>query len=66
MRHSIPIVLLLLGLAVIPVHAETPVTLCDLITDPAAYDRKVVAIAAFVSHGFEDFTLFDHTCPKQL
>lgn len=65
MRHGIPIVLLLLGLAVIPVHAETPVTLCDLITDPAAYDRKVVEIAAFVSHGFEDFTLFDPRCSDE-
>jgi len=43
-------------------HAEAPITLCDLAKDPAAYDRKVVEITAFVSHGFEDFTLFDPLC----
>ena len=44
-------------------HAEAPVTLCDLAADPAAYDHRSIEITAFVSHGFEDFTLFDPRCP---
>lgn len=41
----------------------SPVTLCDLTADPVAYDRQAVEITTFVSHGFEDFTLFDPRCP---
>ncbi len=44
--------------------AEVPV--CDLLADPAAHDREVVELTAFVSHGFEDFTLFDPRCPAGL
>ena len=38
------------------------VTLCQLRTDPAAYNHKLVEVTAFVSKGFENFTLFDPTC----
>jgi len=31
-------------------------------SDPAAYNRKVVEVTAFASHGFENFTLFDPSC----
>lgn len=47
--------------------AETPVnvTVCDLQNDPAKYNRQLVKITGFVSHGFEDFGLFDPTCQGQ-
>lgn len=35
---------------------------CEIKKDPAAWDRSLVQVTAFVSHGFEDFTLFDPTC----
>lgn len=40
------------------------VTPCQLKTDPPTYDHKVVRVTGFVSHGFEDFTLFDPRCPS--
>jgi hypothetical protein len=47
-----------------PARAQEPerVTLCQLQSDPAAFNRHVVEVTAFASHGFEDFTLFDPTC----
>jgi len=59
--------LLILTLAVPPVgHCQEPetVTPCQLKSDPATYNQKVVAVTGFVSHGFEDFGLFDPTCPS--
>ncbi len=41
------------------------VTLCQLQTDPAAYNHKLIEITAFVSKGFEDFSLFDPACSKR-
>lgn len=38
------------------------VTLCQLQTDPASYNHKLVEVTAFVSKGFEDFALFDPNC----
>jgi hypothetical protein len=40
------------------------VTVCQLKNDPPAYNHKLVELTAFVSHDFEDFTLFDPTCPS--
>jgi hypothetical protein len=42
------------------------VTFCDLIAKPQEYDREVVEVVAFVSHGFEDFTLFDPRCSSEM
>jgi len=39
------------------------VNVCQLKDDPAAYNHKLVQVTGFISHGFEDFTLFDPTCP---
>ena len=39
------------------------VTVCQLKSDPPAYNHKLVEVTGFVSHDFEDFTLFDPTCP---
>lgn len=40
------------------------VTACQLKNNPPAYNHKLVQVTAFVSHDFEDFTLFDPTCPE--
>lgn len=38
------------------------VSVCQLKNDPAAYNHKLVEVTAFVSHAFEDFSLFDPSC----
>jgi len=38
------------------------VTVCQIQKDPPAFDHKLVEVEAFVSQGFEDFTLFDPSC----
>jgi hypothetical protein len=40
------------------------VTACQLMKEPARYNHKLVEVTSFVSHDFEDFTLFDPTCPS--
>jgi hypothetical protein len=40
------------------------VSVCQLKNDPPAYNHKLVVVTGFVSHGFEDFTLFDPDCPS--
>lgn len=48
-------------------HCEEPpqiVTVCQLKNDPPAYNHRLIEVRAFVSHDFEDFTLFDPTCPS--
>jgi hypothetical protein len=40
------------------------VTVCQLKGDPPAYNHKLVEVTGFVSHDFEDYTLFDPTCPS--
>jgi hypothetical protein len=37
-------------------------TVCQIKSNPAAYDHKLVQVTAFASHGFENFTLFDPEC----
>src|ERR1700730_2928252 len=46
--------------------AETPqkVMPCSLKTDPEAYDHRLMEVSGFVSHGFEDFSLIDPSCPS--
>lgn len=45
---------------------EEPVktTVCQLKNNPPAYNHKLVEVSGFVSHAFEDFTLFDPSCPS--
>lgn len=45
---------------------EEPIkaTACQLKSDPPAYNHKLVEVSSFVSHDFEDFTLFDPACPS--
>jgi hypothetical protein len=35
---------------------------CDLANDPAAYNHELIRITAFVTHGFEDFGIYDPSC----
>jgi hypothetical protein len=41
------------------------VTMCQLRTEPSKYNRKLVKVTGFISHGFEDFGLFDPSCTPQ-
>jgi hypothetical protein len=45
-------------------RAEEPVkvSVCQLQADPAAYSHKLVEVEGFVSHDFEDFSLFEPGC----
>src|SRR5260370_8423474 len=38
------------------------VTICQLKSDPAKYNHKLIEVTGFISHGFEDFGLFDPMC----
>jgi len=38
------------------------VPICDLSKNQAAYNHKMIQVEGFISHDFEDFTLFDPTC----
>jgi len=38
------------------------VTYCELANDPAAYNRGLLRLTAFVTHGFEDFALTQPDC----
>src|SRR5215831_12283714 len=45
-------------------YCEEPVgvTICQLKNNPPAFNHKLVEVSGFVSHAFEDFSLFDPTC----
>jgi hypothetical protein len=43
---------------------RTKVTVCQLKENPAAYNHKLVEVTGFISHAFEDFTIFDPACPS--
>jgi len=47
-------------------YCEEPlsVTVCQLKNDPPAFNHKLVEVSGFVSHAFEDFSLFDPMCPS--
>jgi hypothetical protein len=40
------------------------ISVCQLKSAPDAYNHKLVEVTGFVSHGFEDFTLFDPKCGR--
>jgi hypothetical protein len=40
------------------------VAVCDLKANPTAYNHRLIEVVGFVSHGFEDFGLFDPSCPE--
>jgi hypothetical protein len=43
-------------------QSPEPVSACDLQNKPSAYNHKLISVEGFVSHDFEDFTLFDPSC----
>jgi hypothetical protein len=61
------LLLALLSFAILS-RAEAPakVSLCDLKKDRARYNHKLIEVTGFVSHGFENFTLFDPSCTGPL
>src|SRR5690348_15956689 len=42
------------------------VDVCRLQADPAAYNRKLIEVSGFVLHGFEQFSLSDSKCLREL
>lgn len=38
------------------------VTICELKKNPGAFNHKLVKLTGFVSHGFEDFGVYDPEC----
>jgi ferredoxin-thioredoxin reductase catalytic subunit len=49
---------------VVKAEKRLKVSPCELKKDPGLYNHKLVEVTGFVSHGFENFTLFDPTCPE--
>ena len=45
-------------------EAAIDVPLCQLLSDPGAYDHKLIRVTGRVSRGFEDFGLHDPSCPE--
>jgi hypothetical protein len=41
------------------------VSICQLKKNPDVYNQKLVEVVGFVSHDFEDFSLFDPECPSR-
>jgi hypothetical protein len=41
------------------------VSLCQLEKDPPTYNLKLIEVTGFVSHGFEDFGVFDPECAER-
>ena len=35
---------------------------CELKNDPGAYNHKLIEVTGFITHGFENFTIFDPEC----
>jgi hypothetical protein len=68
MRYLRPIIAIggLLILFSVTLRCEEPVqvTVCELKANPADYNHKLIEVIGFVSHGFEDFGLFDPSCPS--
>lgn len=57
------VLLLAVGMASLAFCEEPEkVSVCQLKTDPAGFNHKLIQVTAFVSHGFEDFTLQDPSC----
>jgi hypothetical protein len=76
MNHQIALVSAL-AIAAFPLFAQTEkpsaddiskphdLTYCELSRDPAGYNRQLVRLTAFVTHGFEDFHVADPDCHTQ-
>jgi hypothetical protein len=47
---------------VVRCEEATKVSVCQLKDNPPAFNHKLVEVTGFVSHGFEDFSVFDPAC----
>ena len=68
MRYLWPVVFIfcLLTCFSTTLRCEEPlsITVCELNANPAKYNHKLIEVIGFVSHGFEDFEMFDPSCPS--
>ena len=65
MRNPLLLVtLLLLALPVLAQEPEQPIktTICAIKADPLVFNKKLVEVSGFASHGFEDSMFEDPTC----
>ncbi len=46
-----------------PVQEPRNITFCELAKDPAVYNHELIRLTAFITHGFEDFSLAEPNCP---
>src|ERR1700741_1648508 len=62
------LVIVVIGMLAISVGQQSPstervkVSYCELKKNPGAYNHKLIEVTGFISHGFEDFTMFDPAC----
>ena len=63
-RFTLTVLAFVVTFVAISAGEEQPekLTVCHLKSDPAAYNHKLVEVTGFVSHDFEDFTIFVPTC----
>src|SRR5215471_9476200 len=49
-----------------PTDENSPenVNVCELKSNPGKYNHRLVQVTGFVSHGFEDFAVYDPTCSE--
>ncbi len=62
LRYVIAFLFLVLSLAMAQCEQPEKVSACQLKANPTSYNHKLVEVTAFVSHGFEDFSLFNPEC----
>jgi hypothetical protein len=62
-RIALSALVFLLGFSSL-IWCEEPlkVSVCQLMADPPVNNHRLIEVEAFVSHDFEDFTLFDPSC----
>jgi hypothetical protein len=62
--HYLPLAALLVGTRLYAQQTEQPIrtTLCEIKKDPMAFNQKLVEVAGYASHGFEDSMFEDPSC----
>ncbi len=45
-------------------EAAVPVSVCQVLADPARYNHKLIKVAGVLDHGFEGFVLSDAACSR--
>lgn len=71
--RTTPKLLLVLLISAFPVSARTAqsssvqeprqTTFCELAKDPNAYNHELIRLTAFITHGFENFSVAEPNCP---